>query len=174
ICEDCYYDLSREGTSKPPWLSLANNLWVGAMPWELQKLSFAEQLLIAHVYPRVFTFKLYPKKAGGSRENLQRGMRGNVSSFELNVEDMTKMVHGDLMPRPVRGGSVKYCIITITFIGVGTLPKKYLWNTFHVRRNAIGEALQWLKANNPKYYGGIKIDMEHLGCLPADDIPDEI
>jgi hypothetical protein len=34
--------------------------------------------------------------------------------------------------------------------------------------------LQWLKANNPKYYGDITIDEAAIDQLPEDDIPVEL
>jgi hypothetical protein len=36
------------------------------------------------------------------------------------------------------------------------------------------QALQWLKINNPKYYGDIIIDTDQLQNLPEDDVPDEV
>jgi hypothetical protein len=38
----------------------------------------------------------------------------------------------------------------------------------------VAEALQWLKANNPKYYGDIEISTSHIQDLPEDDVPGEI
>ena len=98
-------------------------------------------------------------------------MCGNVSTYELNVEAMTKMVEGKLMPRPVE---VLSSLIAITYIGVGRLPKSWLHSTFRVRRHHISRALAWLKDNNPKYYGDIIINTCVLDRLPEDDIPDEI
>ena len=99
ICRECLGDLKKTSLL-PPKFSLANNLWVGAVPAELSSLTFPEQLLIAHLYPRVYVFKLFPKSGAGSADGLQRGMRGNVSTYELNVDAMAAMVQGQLMPRP--------------------------------------------------------------------------
>jgi hypothetical protein len=172
VCHTCLRDL-QSSKNKLPRLSLANNLWICRIPWQLDILTFAEQLLIAHVYARVYTFKLFPKKVGGHRgqANLQRGMWGNVSSYELNMDSVASMLEGNLMPRPPE---ILASIITITFIGVGNLPKRSLWNTFRVRRRAIADALQWLKENNQKYYGKIELDPQRLRALPEEDIPQEI
>ena len=62
VCGSCRMELNKDRTL-PPKFSLANNLWIGRVPWELKKLTFPEQLLIAHIYPRVFVFKLYLKLA---------------------------------------------------------------------------------------------------------------
>lgn len=170
VCDECLRDL-RKQAPLPPRFSLANNLWVGAVPAELSSLTFPEQLLIAHLYPRVYVFKLFPKSGGGVTAGLQRGMRGNVSTYELNVHSMTEMVEGKLMPRPL---TVLPSLIAITYIGVGRIPKDWLHSTFRVRRHHISRALAWLKENNPKYYGDIVISTDELNRLPEDDVPDEI
>lgn len=170
VCDKCLRDL-RKQTIHPPRFSLANNLWVGAIPTKLSSLTFPEQLLIAHLCPRVYVFKLFPKSGGGATDGLQRGMRGNVSTYELNVHAMTKMVEGKLMPRPL---AVLSSLIAITYIGAGRISKNLLHSTFRVRRHHISRALIWLKENNPKYYGDIVISGSELDQLPEDDVPDEI
>ena len=170
VCDECVRDL-RKPSELPPRFSLANNLWVGAVPTELSSLTFPEQLLIAHLYPRVYVFKLFPKSGGGATDGLQRGMRGNVSTYELNVHAMTDMVEGKLMPRPL---SVLSSLIAITYIGTNRVPKNWLHSTFRVRRHHVSRALTWLKDNNPKYYGDIVIGASELDQLPEDDVPDEI
>ena len=55
VCRECLGDLKKTLTL-PPKFSLANNLWIGAVPAELSSLTFPEQLLIAHLYPRVYVF----------------------------------------------------------------------------------------------------------------------
>ena len=70
------------------------------MPWQLQVLTFPEQLLVSLIYPHVFVFKLFPKRSGGVRDmsSLQRAMQGNVSSYELNMQGIASKVEGKLMP----------------------------------------------------------------------------
>ena len=171
ICHACFEDLKKK-SEKPPKYSLANNLWIGKVPWLLEILTFPEQLLLAKVFPRVYVFKLYPKD--GSRRDpamLQRGMKGTVSSFEMDNEGVASMVSGRLLPHPP---AILASIISVTFIGVGSLPKRWLHNTFRVRRKCVGDAICWLKANNTKYYGSIDIDMTRIANLPEDDVPVEI
>lgn len=170
ICRECLGDLKKT-SSLPPKLSLANNLWIGAVPTELSTLTFPEQLLIAHLYPRVYVFKLFPKSGAGPVEGLQRGMRGNVSTYELNADAVAAMVEGKLMPRPP---AILSSLIAITYIGIGCIPKNSIHSTFRVRRHHVSRALTWLKANNPKYYGEIVISQQQLDQLPEDDVPDEI
>ena len=171
VCGSCRTELGKE-RSLPPKFSLANNLWIGRVPWELKKLTFPEQLLIAHLYPRVFVFKLYPKSGyTPGPATLQRGMRGTVSTYDLNVDAVTAMLDGKLMPRPL---TILSSLISVTYIDVGKLPKNWLHSTFRVRRDAVASALAWLKTNNPKYYGNIMISTDALKRLPDDDVPDEI
>ena len=127
-CKDCISSLNKP-KDVPPEYSLANNMWIGDIPWELQCLTFPEQLLVACIYPHVYIFKLFPKKykRGHDASTLQRGMRGNVSSYKLNVDAISSMVHGNLMPHPP---AVLASIISVTFIGLGELLRKWLHSTF--------------------------------------------
>ncbi len=173
VCHECLSDLHKREPDLPPKLSLANDLWIGPVPHELQTLTLPEQMLIALVYPRVFVYKLYPKhlQFRPNVATLQRGMRGTVSSYDLDLEGAAAMIQGNLMPRPL---SVLATVVSITFIGKGPMPKSWLHHTFRVRRRVVLRALLWLKANNPKYYGEIAIDAERLSTLPEDEVPIEI
>ncbi|KIK28379.1 hypothetical protein PISMIDRAFT_91012, partial [Pisolithus microcarpus 441] len=172
VCGQCYTDLLKS-SDKPPRYALANQLWIGECPWVLQRLTFPEQLLIAQLYPRVYVFKLFPKRCGGGRQvnTLQNAMRGNVCTYDHNIDAISSMVEGRLMPRPP---SILASLISITFVAVGNLPRDWLRSIFRVRRHAVHEALQWLKKHNPKYYGEVEISNNRLQDLPEDDIPVEI
>lgn len=152
------------------WPSWRIQVLVGT---SLLVMLFPEQMLIALLYPRVYVFKLYPKDLSFRPDSasLQRGLRGNVTTYELDVEGVAAMIQGRLMPRPV---SVLSSVISITFIGRGTLPRHCLRSVFRVRRFSVSEALRWLKEHNPKYYGDIDINSDRLRLLPDDDIPEEI
>jgi len=56
-------------------------------------------------------------------------MWGNVSSYELNLDGISSMVQGKMMPRPP---AVLASVIAVTFIGVGQLPQKWLHSTFRL------------------------------------------
>ena len=135
VCRECLSDLKKV-SSLPPKFSLANNLWIGEVPMELSTLTFPEQLLIAHLYPRVYVFKLFPKSGGGSVDGLQRGMRGNVSTYELNTGAVEAMVEGRLMPRTP---AILSSLIAITYIGIGRIQKNWIHSTFRVRRYTLLE-----------------------------------
>ncbi|KIL55634.1 hypothetical protein M378DRAFT_90614 [Amanita muscaria Koide BX008] len=89
--------------------------------------------------------------------SLQHGLRGNVTTYDLDQAGVASMLQGRLMPRPL---SLLPSVITITFIGRNQLSRHGLKAIF---RN-----------NHPKYYGDIEIDPDRLLLLPNDDIPDEL
>lgn len=172
VCHQCLEELKKTGHN-PPKMSLANDLWIGCTPWPLQLLTFPEQLLIAQLYPRVYVFKLFPKcqQAVRNMASLQRAMRGNVSTYKLNTEVIASMVEGNLMPCPP---AILASLISVMFIALGEVPRKWLHSTFRVHWQAIWDALHWLKDNNPKYYGNIKISSSQIEALPEDDVPVEV
>ena len=75
------------------------------------------------------------------------------------------------MPRPP---AILASLILVNFIAVGKVPKAWLHPTFRVRRAVLLRALEWLKENNPKYYGDIEISEDRLNELPEDNVPEEI
>ncbi|KIO00529.1 hypothetical protein M404DRAFT_29447 [Pisolithus tinctorius Marx 270] len=78
-------------------------------------------------------------------------MASNVTLYKVNTTTIANMLEGSTR----------------------TLPKNWLSHTFRVRREAVHEALQWLKENNPLYQD-ITISEQHLKTLPDDEIPVEI
>ncbi len=172
ICAECLKHLSSD-VEGPPALSLANNMWIGCIPWELQVLTVPEQLLIALVHPRIYVFKWFLKNQDFHPDpaSLQRGMRGNVSTYAQDIDGVTSMVEGRLLPQPL---DILSSVITVTYIGKGQLPKPTLHSTFRVRRKVIRDALLWLKIHNSKYYGDISIDESRLALYPEDGVPMQI
>ncbi|CEL56332.1 hypothetical protein RSOLAG1IB_11903 [Rhizoctonia solani AG-1 IB] len=173
VCCQCYQALS-EPLQLPPKYSLANDLWIGPVPWILQQLTIVERLLISHVFPRVFVVKLFPAGSDGTafpEDQLQRSMRGNVTSFELNGHDIAHMIDGHLMPRPT---SILASVLSVTFIGKKSVKDPAALNLFRVRRELVRSALTWLQENNPRYYSKIEIDNERMTKLPIDDVPFEV
>jgi hypothetical protein len=169
-CNECRKSLQGSAEGPPP-LSLAAGLWVGPVPIELSSLTLPETLLIAKKFPRAFVCKLWPKdRRGANPDNLQRALKGNVTSFDLNTQAVSDMISGNLMPRPPR---LLASLITITFISRFPLPASWLKGTFRVRRGHVRDALKWLKENNA-YYCDIEIDEAQLQALPEDGVPDEL
>jgi len=98
-------------------------------------------------------------------------MCGNVSTYELNSEAIASMVQGNLMPHPP---AILASLISVTFITLGKVPKKWVHSTFCVCHQVVLEALSWLKVNNTKYYQDIKKSPTRIQTLPEDDVPEEI
>ena len=72
--------------------------------------------------------KLFRRDGGQiSSEQLQRGMRGNVSLYELNTKDVVKMLEGQLMPNPT---ATLASVSVITYVGSTIFPKDWLKTTF--------------------------------------------
>jgi hypothetical protein len=169
VCHNCMAALSRD---RLPKFALANEMWIGQVPHELDILTIPEQILIARHHPRCFVFKLYPRdsEAHLPLDQLQSGMSGNVSLYEMNTDAVVQMLDGQLMPH--RGATLA-SVVAVTFVGCKKVPKNWLKATFRVRRHVLYEALCWLKLNNP-IYEDVNISFERLDSLPEDGVPEEI
>ena len=171
VCNTCANALERQ---KTPSLALANGMWIGDIPLELLLLTLPERILVARFFPAAYIVKLFPQKKGArtwaSPSSLHCGLRGNVSTYPLNTDQISHMV-GDLCMPP--SASILAATIGVTFVGPKTLPQKTLPGFLRVNRARVRIALKWLKANNP-IYSNIYVSSERLNELPLDGIPDEI
>jgi hypothetical protein len=168
ICTPCKTALLLD---RLPKYALANDLWIGDVPYELAILTIPEQLLIARHYPRCYVFKLFPKGVGvADPDALQRGLVGNVSLYEHNTEAIAEMLIGQLMPQNC---AVLASVLAITFIGTKKLLLNWLKSTFRVWRRVVFEALIWLKRHNP-LYADICVSEDRLSHIPEDEVPVEI
>ncbi|KAL1743270.1 hypothetical protein HDZ31DRAFT_41371 [Schizophyllum fasciatum] len=171
VCSECLDGLLGSDDN-PPKFSLANDLWIGRVPWAIQQLTVTEQLLLSLVYTRVFVFKLRPKIGGApDAETNQRAMRGNVCSYEQDMNGIAAMVEGDLLPRPI---TILPAVLSVTYVGPGPLPRGWLYNTFKVRRSVLRQAFLCLQQTDAKYFGRIALSEERLAALPEDDVPEEL
>ncbi|KAH7874569.1 uncharacterized protein C8R40DRAFT_290269 [Lentinula edodes] len=170
ICCEC---LTQLANSKRPVLSLANNMWVGEVPFELKILSLPEVILVSRYLAAAYVVKLYPKKRSAkwmSGDQLTSALRGNVASYYLKTEDVASMVdEGYLPPR----STVLAATIAVTFIGQNNISLRALKTMFTVERLKVANALRWLIANN-KFYAHIKISEANLQSLPMNGVPVEI
>ena len=169
ICLDCERALSR---NKTPPLSIANNMWIGEIPWVLKVLTLPERLLIAKYYPVAYIVKLYPKdqKSRYWGTDMQSGLKGNVSTYRLDANEIKHMIDGVVLPPPA---AILSSVIGVTFVGPDNLPRSQMPHMFHVRRCRVKAALEWLKENNP-LYREIVISTENLLQLPEDGVPREL
>ncbi|KAH9026124.1 hypothetical protein EDB85DRAFT_1844748, partial [Lactarius pseudohatsudake] len=170
VCSSCASHLRRQ---KTPPLSLANRMWVGNVPGELQILSLPECVLVGHHFPAAYIVKLYQKKKGSqswSSKHLQSGLRGNVSMYRLNTDDIAKMTDTQIMPPSL---SILAATISVTFVGPKNLPEKTMPRFLRVNCVRVRMAFLWLKENNP-IYQDIIILFDRLDSLLHNGIPLEI
>ena len=170
VCSSCIGDLRR---GKTPSLSLANKMWIGDVPPELRILTLPEKILIARYFPTAYIVKLYPKKKGArswSTSGMHSGLRGNVSTYRLNTDDIVHMTDTQVMP-PLP--AILAATVGVTFVGPKNVPEKTMPGFLRVNRNRVRTALQWLKDNNP-LYRDIIISTDRLNNLPEDAVPTEI
>jgi hypothetical protein len=119
ICSLCMHDLRH---NQIPSHALANGLWIGEVPPELSILSLAERILIGLYYPSAFVIKLYPQKKGARHWDtsaLNSGIRGNVSTYRLNTQDISAMIEGHFLPRHP---DILPAMIGVSIIGPSNLP----------------------------------------------------
>jgi hypothetical protein len=131
LCHDCLRDLWSHRTPK---FSLANGLWIGDIPPELAALTILEKVLIARYYPAVYVIKLFPKKKGAKQwdsTSMYSGMRGNVSTYHLNMDDIHDLVEPNSFPPPPH---LLTAVIVVTIIGPKGLREKTMPGFLKVRR----------------------------------------
>ena len=160
--------VSALGSDRTPSLALPNRLWIGAVPYELAFLTLPECLLIAKYFPAVYIIKLYPKKKGArhwDRRLMYSGLKGNVSTYQLDQGQIASMIDGTIMPQQAK---LLAPTIGITFVGPRNLP-----DIFKVRRLHVQMALEWLKTNNT-LFANVTISVARLAELPENDVPYEL
>jgi len=151
ICDSCFKTVSK---GKIPLISLANGLWLGEVPDELQNLGYAEKLLIARVRHNRCVVRV---KSGMHK------MTANVITF---ANPTAKIYH--TLPPPTSDLDE-----VLAFIYTGPCKPTlddYKRTPLLVRRNKVGRALEWLKLNHEDY-ADINISYENLAEYPEHGPP---
>jgi hypothetical protein len=179
MCNTC---LGKIKHGKLPAWALANGLWIGPVPPELQDLTLPERLLICPVRIKIYVVKLRAVVGPGSE---YRARKGQTIAFPQNTPAFFKALPAPLSSLPdalkvMRHPRLSYFLHS-SFVALQVLvvsPKnperpndKRHMQMFRVRRSRVRGALQWLARNNP-LFADIPIDDEALNCLPEDDVPD--
>ena len=147
ICDTCRADV-RNG--KVPRLALARGLWLGKVPPQLSCLTFVEKLLVAKVRHTC----AFVKVASGMRK-----MKANIVAFESPVPKIY-----NILPPP-RDDLDE--MLAILFTGPCKPTKEDFARTpFLVRRNAVINALEWLKLNHADY---ADIEISHTNAIQYDN-----
>jgi hypothetical protein len=132
VCDICRSDIWR---GKVPRLALAHNLWIGKVPEVLKDLRYFEKILVA----RVRHTCAYVKVASGMRK-----MKAKVVAFESPTPKIYT-----ILPPP-RDDMDE--VLAILFTGPSKpTPEDFARTPFLVRRNAVINALNWLKLNHTDY-----------------------
>lgn len=134
-----------------PKFVLANRMWIGCTPHELAFLTLPERILIAKFFPAAYIFKLYLKKKGAQfwdKLQMYSGLRGNISTYQLNQAQIASMIDGLIMPQHAE---VLAATIGITFVGPRNMPERCMPDMFTVRSSHVKNALEWLKEHNPLF-----------------------
>ena len=147
ICDSCRADV-RNG--KVPRLALARGLWLGKVPPQLSCLTFVEKLLVAKIRHTC----AFVKVASGMRK-----MKANIVAFESPVPKIY-----NILPPP-RDDLDE--MLAILFTGPCKPTKEdFARMPFLVRRNAVINALEWLKLNHADY---ANIEISHTNAMQYDD-----
>ena len=151
ICRSCENSLSMGLTPK---YALANGLWLGAIPRQLQNLSFTEQLLISRVHRN----KCIVRASSGMHK-----MKCNAIMFENPIPK----IYQRLPP------SIDDLDDVLAFIFTGPChptPKDLERTPLLVRRRKVAEALEWLKLNHTDYFD-LDIAYDNLEAYPEKGPP---
>lgn len=130
ICSVCHADIEK---GIQPTLSLANGIYIGEVPPELEDLTIPEKLLISRykVVANIITFK--GKQYGK--------MKGNCIFF----------LHEDQVLSNVLPGKIDNEFHVILLGKTATLSDKNLKYLYRVRRDKVEKSLRWLINHHPGY-----------------------
>ena len=140
-----------------PSEALANGLWIGDIPPELQNLTWMEQRLIAKV---IYNYCIVRVFTGAQK------MRANAISHAIPMPK----VYDILPPAKSECEELLACLYISPYA-----PKdsEYKRTPFVIRRNKVRAALEWLKLNHQDY-ANIEISEENLAQYEENKIPVEV
>jgi hypothetical protein len=151
ICQTCLRTLEK---GKAPKNSLANGLWLGAVPDELKDLTFAEKMMIARVRHNRAVVRVSSGRAK---------MVANIIMFS----NPTLTVYRMLPPSREEMKEVLACIFTGS---AQPTDEDFKRTPFLVRRDKVSKALDWLKLNHSDYKD-LEISDENLKSYPLAGVP---
>ena len=113
-----------------PRLSLSNDMWIGDIPPQLQNLTLPERLLIAKYFPVAYIVKLFPKHKNSfswDRGQMYSGLKGNVSTYQLDPRQVASMIDGRLFPPPAKilSATIGITFVTPTGVREPTMPAMF-------------------------------------------------
>jgi hypothetical protein len=141
--------------------ALANNLFRGPIPKELQDLTLAEQILISRYRTHVFLIKLVGDSGKGDPATKQTGLKGTVCSFEQQIEKAV-----DLLPS---SPDTLVDHVAVLFVGVKKPNAKAFKYVLEVLIEKVRAALAFLAKHIPAYRK--IVSQAAIDALPAWGIP---
>jgi hypothetical protein len=151
VCTDCESTLLKGAV---PLRSLANNIWIGCVPWQLKDLSFAERMLISKVRHN----RCVVRVASGRGK-----MSANAIMFATPIVKIYQVL-------PVSKDELSE-VLAFVFLGSARPTEEDFARTpMLVRRTRVKDALDWLKLNH-RDYTDLEISPENLQDLPENGIP---
>ncbi|KDR72196.1 hypothetical protein GALMADRAFT_74100, partial [Galerina marginata CBS 339.88] len=151
VCSQCDNILKQK---EMPLNALANGLWVGEIPEELQNLTFAEQMLI----PTIRHNRCLVRVSSGRAK-----MIANVVMLNNPIPQIYKV-----LPPP---RSELDEVLAFVYLGsTAPTPDDFARTPLLVRRNKVANALNWLKLNH-RGYEDLIISNENLLSYPEHGIP---
>ncbi|CAF1185962.1 unnamed protein product [Adineta steineri] len=132
LCQKCSNSLSKE---QIPKFSVANNIWLGDIPVELQGLTIPEEKLISLHRHNSCIIKL--QSPFHSMATAQGALKGNCITFLQNTPNIVNSL-------PLKMADL--CdTLKVIFIGARPPERIQLKRILTVRKKKIVEALRWLK-----------------------------
>ncbi|CAF1520077.1 unnamed protein product [Adineta steineri] len=160
MCEKCHTALSK---GVIPKFSVANNMWLGDVPVELQGLTIPEEKLISLHRHNSCIIKL--QSPFHSMATAQGALKGKCITFLQNTPNIVNSL-------PLKMADL--CdTLNVIFIGARPPERIQLKRILTVRKKKIVEALRWLKKYNI-LYKNIDINLDNTTQLPENDIPESI
>ena len=161
LCTACSRSLCRH---KLPKFALANRLYTGPVPAELEDLTMVEECMIARARAKSWIVKLQEQETDSASPTAQRGLKGHSIIYPQQPDQVASV-----LPPAVDETLAYICVI---FVGSSAPTSAWLRDKakpLAVRRERVRKALQWLKVNNP-LYRDVEISDNNLNTLPVDDV----
>ncbi|THU90070.1 hypothetical protein K435DRAFT_620517, partial [Dendrothele bispora CBS 962.96] len=159
VCKDCLTPLSK---GRMPPLALANQLYRGELPEELEKLNitWAEEMACALYHMTAHVIRLY----GSTDESQPRILHGNTCAHELNTVSTARVL--PWTPADLNG------FISVVFVGPRKLSLSDLQklNQHYVRKKVVWKLLCFLFNHNILYISMKPPDHKLLDLYPENGI----
>ncbi|KAJ7321531.1 hypothetical protein DFH08DRAFT_917223 [Mycena albidolilacea] len=145
---------SKLGIGTKPPNSLANNLRIGELPWQLKDLTWAEKMMIAKVRHN----RCVVRVASG---------RGKLVANAIMFATPIRKVYDTL---PLSQDELSEVLVFVFLGSAKPTDEDFVRTPMFVRRQRVKDALDWLKLNH-RDYSCLEISQSNLEALPEAGIP---